>query len=118
MLCEIYMKKGYYIYHCENLFFDIGFSIGVDDQEVKTIVASCLKFGLFDKNQLKYNNVYTSFNIQERYYEVFKRARRNRMRTDYMYDEFLIRSGLKTVIQVLETAPEVKELPKGKEKEN
>ncbi len=76
MLCDIYASNGYFISANDELFFDIGFILKLDEKRVREIINYCVKIRLFDINMLKTNNIYTSTGIQDRFREICKRSRR------------------------------------------
>lgn len=75
VLCEIYRSNGYYISVDDGFYFDIGFSLHVDEKRIKEIILYCVKIRLFDAKMLKDKSILTSSGIQNRYFEICKRSK-------------------------------------------
>lgn len=73
VLCEIYRENGYYISFDENFYFDIGFTLGLDEALVKEIIVFCVQLRLFDSELMESYRVLSSIGIQRRFREVNKR---------------------------------------------
>lgn len=73
LLCEIYGTNGYYIPYSDDLFFDLGFTLALDEGEVKQIADFCIGLNLFDKPMKEAQQILTSQSIQDRFRLVRKR---------------------------------------------
>ncbi len=73
VLCEMYEAHGYYLPYTENVCFDIGFTLRVNEEKVREIVAYCVDVRLFDSQLFNNLKILTSVGIQKRYCEVSKR---------------------------------------------
>ena len=74
ILCEIYGENGYYIPFSDNFCFDIGFTLKLDEQQVREIIDFCVAIHLFDTDLLNKKHVLSSKGIQMRFNEVYKRT--------------------------------------------
>lgn len=75
-LCEIYRDKGYYVPADDILYDEIETSIKLELGEGAEVIASCVKFGLFNKEIYNSFGVLTSLGIQRRYNEAVRNSRR------------------------------------------
>lgn len=74
ILCEIYGERGYYIPYSNDFCFDIAFTLGLEEAEVKEIVLYCVAVRLFDCELLECRQVLSSAGIQRRFREICKRS--------------------------------------------
>ena len=74
ILCEIYGERGYYIPYSNDFCFDIAFTLGLEEAEVKEIVLYCVAVRLFDSELLECRQVLSSAGIQRRFREICKRS--------------------------------------------
>jgi len=75
VLCEIYQTNGYYLPVTGEVYFDIGFTLQMNEERVKEIVGYCVKIRLFDAKVFKSNRIITSCGVQQRYMLICKRAK-------------------------------------------
>lgn len=74
ILCEIYKTHGYYIPYSDDLCFDIGFTLHLDEELIRECIGFCTEIHLFDKDLLIAKQVLTSRGIQMRFREISKRS--------------------------------------------
>lgn len=74
VLCEIYGERGYYIPYNDDFCFDIAFTLGLGEEEVKGIILYCVEVRLFDNELLEGRQVLSSAGIQRRFREISKRC--------------------------------------------
>lgn len=74
LLCEIYKTHGYYIPYSDDLCFDIGFTLHLDEVLIRECIDFCTQIHLFDKDLLTAKQVLTSRGIQMRFREISKRS--------------------------------------------
>lgn len=74
VLCEIYGERGYYIPYNDDFCFDIAFTLGLGEEEVKGIILYCVEVRLFDSELLECRQVLSSAGIQRRFREISKRC--------------------------------------------
>lgn len=106
-LCEIYSSEGYYILFDQNLCFDIGFTLRLDEKRVKEILTFCVQIRLFDEKLLKEHQVLSSAGIQRRYVEVNKRYGKKHIDPNFVLDEKV--GGIATKTTVFDTKTHPKE---------
>jgi len=73
VLCEIYSTNGYYTLSTEELFFDLSFTLRIDQEKVQQIISFCVQIRLFDKQLYSEKNILTSYGIQQRFEAIAKR---------------------------------------------
>lgn len=86
MLCDIYNSNGYYMPHEDELFCNVSFALKMPEKEVRSILATCVRLGLFDAKLLRDRRIYTSTGVQTRFYEISKRSK-FQMDTGYLTDK-------------------------------
>ncbi len=74
ILCEIYGRNGYYAGFDNDFCFDIGFTVGLDEQRVREIIGFCVQIRLFDGPMLERKQILTSVGIQLRFEAISKRT--------------------------------------------
>jgi hypothetical protein len=72
LLCQIY-SEGYYLTYDEDTAFIVSESIHLDEDEIESVIKSCLQLGLFDQSMFDEYSILTSRSIQDRYFEASKR---------------------------------------------
>ena len=75
ILCEIYRVEGSVLEWDENRAFHVADYLGLKESQVNEIVKYCASVGLFDK-ALLCRGIVTSASIQQRYYDMCSRAKR------------------------------------------
>lgn len=73
VLCEIYGENGYYVVCDADFCFDIAFTLGICEEEVREVLSFSVQIHLFDGNLYEYRRILTSASIQRRYREIFRR---------------------------------------------
>lgn len=73
VLCEIYGERGYYIPYNGDFCFDIAFTLGLEEAQVKEIVLYCTEIRLFDSELLECRQVLSSASIQRRFRAISRR---------------------------------------------
>ena len=73
VLCEIYGENGYYVISDADFCFDIAFTLGIREEEVREVLLFSVQIHLFDGNLYEYRRILTSASIQRRYREIFRR---------------------------------------------
>ena len=86
---KIYSEKGYYCKWdngADLLFLSYWFggSSGVSLDNISKVVNYALNIGLFDKNKFKEHGILTSGRIQRQYFDVVKRRKVIKVRSDYL----------------------------------
>lgn len=74
LLCELYGTNGYYLIYSDDLCFDLSFTLGLEESEVKAVVSYCVEIRLFDEELFHTRGVLTSLGIQNRFREISKRT--------------------------------------------
>lgn len=76
ILCEIYKEKGYFLERDENTAFDVADALKLKESYVEEVIDYCATVGLFNKELLRRESIFTSNGIQERCVEMsLKRTR-------------------------------------------
>lgn len=104
VLCEIYKTHGYYIPYSDDLCFDIGFTLHLDEELIRECIGFCTEIHLFDKDLLTAKQVLTSRGIQMRFREISKRS-------VYRIDPELEVSVGQTAVLVTETPVSATRIP-------
>ena len=73
ILCEAYETTGYYVRYTDDLCFDIGFILNIDEAAVRRAIERCVEARLFDRGLLEREGILTSRGIQRRFSWVSKR---------------------------------------------
>lgn len=73
---EIYRVEGCYIRFTDDQLFDVSEYWGIDEQRVERIIEYCMEVELFDAITWHTNRVLTSADIQQRYLEICRRAKK------------------------------------------
>lgn len=73
-LCEIYGENGYYVNYDTDFCFDLGFTLHLEESEVREIIGFCVQIHLFDSDLFEQRRVLTSGAVQRRYREVYRRS--------------------------------------------
>lgn len=70
LLCEIYRDRGYYIEASEDLIFDCSEYWDIEEDEVVSIIETCIQIGLFNQEMYTSKKILTSVGIQRRFIEM------------------------------------------------
>ncbi|WP_455613610.1 DUF4373 domain-containing protein [Bacteroides congonensis] len=73
---EIYRVEGCYIRFTDDQLFDVSEYWGIEEQQVEKIIEYCTEVELFDTITWHTNHVLTSVDIQQRYLEICRRAKK------------------------------------------
>ena len=73
---EIYRVEGCYIRFTDDQLFDVSEYWGIEEQRVEKIIEYCTEVELFDTITWHTNHVLTSVDIQQRYLEICRRAKK------------------------------------------
>lgn len=73
---EIYRVEGCYIRFTDDQLFDVSEYWGMDEERVEAIIEYCAEVELFDAITWHTNHVLTSADIQQRYLEICRRAKK------------------------------------------
>lgn len=73
---EIYRVEGCYIRFTDDQLFDVSEYWAIDEQRVERIIEYCTEVELFDAITWHTNHVLTSVDIQQRYLEICRRAKK------------------------------------------
>lgn len=73
---EIYRVEGCYIRFTDDQMFDVSEYWGIEEQRVEKIIEYCTEVELFDTITWHTNHVLTSVDIQQRYLEICRRAKK------------------------------------------
>ena len=73
---EIYRVEGCYIRFTDDQMFDVSEYWGIEEQQVEKIIEYCTEVELFDTITWHTNHVLTSVDIQQRYLEICRRAKK------------------------------------------
>ena len=76
VLNEIYRVEGCYIRFTDDQLFDVSEYWGIEEQRVEKIIEYCTEVELFDTITWHTNHVLTSVDIQQRYLEICRRAKK------------------------------------------
>lgn len=74
ILCEAYGTNGYFTRYTDDLCFDIGFTVHLDETLVTEIIDFCVQIHLFDRRLLESKRILTSRGMQLRFREISKRS--------------------------------------------
>lgn len=73
---EIYRVEGCYIRFTDDQLFDVSEYWGIEEERVEKIIEYCTEVELFDTITWHTNHVLTSVDIQQRYLEICRRAKK------------------------------------------
>ena len=81
LLSNIYSDKGYYMQFddLDDLYFDIAYTINIEEDEAKNIIEYLLKINLFDREIFEKYNTLTSRGIQIRYIRACENINRSQI---------------------------------------
>lgn len=107
ILCEIY-RNGYYLDYDDDTCFLISETSKVSEEEVSTIIASCLEVGLFSQSMFDSDKVLTSEGIQRRYQQICTESKR---KSGIVKHSLLDISSEETIVNSEETPISSEETP-------
>lgn len=73
---EIYRVEGCYIRFTDDQLFDVSEYWGIEEERVEKIIEYCMEVELFDAITWHTNHILTSVDIQQRYLEICRRAKK------------------------------------------